>query len=129
MEHGYGALPPSSSSLVLPVELMVYNDLMVDIGTAQYLGAGMREPGPPPFAHPLMPVSGERGFNDFGSNMNGHRWEDFPQRVTHEPLQAVPPLRYPQQDQPYCRVGYGSAQQTHAGHEGQWPAGGIVDYG
>jgi len=125
MEHGYGLPPPPSSSLVLPVELMAYNDLMVDIGTAQYLGAGMR----PPFAHPPMPANGGRGANDFSSNVNGHQREDFPQRVAHEPPQVVPPFWHPQQDRPHRGVDYASAQQTHAGHEGQWPVSGTVDYG
>jgi len=128
MDGGYGAPPVSSSSLVLPVELMVYNDLMVDIGTAQYLGAEMREPGPPPFAYPPMPVNGGRGVNGFGSNTNGYRWEDFPRHATHEPPQTVPSVWYPQQDQPYRGGDHTSAQHAHTGYEGQWPTSGIVDY-
>lgn len=129
MERGYGPSPPSSSSLVLPVELMVYNDLMVDIGTAHYLGAALREPGPPPFAHTPMPAHDGRGVGDSGSRTNGYRWEDSSYRVTNEPPQAVPSFWYAQQDQPYRGVDHAPARQAYAGNEGQWPASGIVDYG
>lgn len=126
--QGYGSLPPLSSSLVLPVELMVYNDLMVDIGTAQYLGVEMQGPGPSPFAHPPMPAHDGRGVDGFGSHANGYRWEDPSHRVTNEPPQVVPSFWYAQQDRPYHGVDHAPARQAYAGNEGQWPANGIVDY-
>ena len=128
MEHGYGPSPPSSSSLVLPVELMVYTDLMVDIGTAQYLGGEMREPGPSPFAHPPMLAHVGRGVNGSGSRTDGYRWEDLSHCATNGPPQVVPSVWYPQQDQPYRGVDHAPAQQVYAGNEGQWPTSGIVDY-
>lgn len=35
MEYGYGQVPLLSSSSMLPVKVMVYNDLAMDTGTAQ----------------------------------------------------------------------------------------------
>jgi len=128
MERGCGPLPPSPSLFVLPVELMVYNDLMVDIGTAPFLGAEMQEPGPPPLTQSPMPARGGRGVTDFGLCTNGYGWEGFAQGVTSEPPQTVPSFWYPRQDQPYPREDPVSAQQTYTGNEGQWPTNGIVDY-
>ena len=127
-EHRYGQLPPPSDSSVLPAELMAYNDLMVDIGTARYLGKEMREPGPSPFAHPPMSTNSGRDASGSGLSTNGYQRQGFPHSAMHEPPQTVLPFGYPQQGQPYCGVGHPSAQQTHVNYGGQRPTGGIMDY-
>lgn len=43
MEYGYGQPPPLLSSSVLSAELIVYNDLVIDIGAPQYLDSGVQE--------------------------------------------------------------------------------------
>lgn len=125
--HRYGPPPPSSNSLVLPVELMAYNDLMMDIGAAQYLGTEIQESGPPPFAHPPVPMNDGWGDNDSGSSTSGYRGPGPFCNVMHESPQTVPSFGYPQQGQQYCG-GHAPAQQTHANYGGRLPTGGIVDY-
>ena len=127
-EPRYGPPPPSSNSSVLPVELMAYNDLMVNIGTAQYLGTEMREPGPPPFAHPPMLVNDCGGVSAPGPSTNGYQWQDFSNSAMHESPQMVSSFEYPLQGQPYREAGQASTQQTPAGCGGQWPTRGITDY-
>jgi len=127
VEHGCGVpLPPSPSSSVLPAELMVYNDLMMDIGTAQHLGRETRELGPPPFVHPSTPTNDGRGINDPGRGANGYQWQGVSHHAVHEPPQAMSSFGYHQPGQPYYEVGHTSAQHTNSG--GQWPTGGITDY-
>lgn len=125
MEHGCGPPPPLSSSSVLPVELMAYNDLVMDIGTAQYLGAEKREPVP---CSP-MPTNDGGGINGFGLNANGHRRQGVSSyHVVHEPPQTVSSFGYPQPGHPSCGVGLVPAQQMHSSFGGQRPPGGMTDY-
>jgi hypothetical protein len=128
MGYGYGSLPPSSRSSVLPPELVAYNDLMVDIGIAQYLGTGMRDVGSPPSVHPSMPPGYGGGTDSFGSNVNGDRLEGFSQHTTDELLQTISPFEHSQLGQLHVVADHASAQRAGSGFEGQWPTGGTVDY-
>lgn len=114
MEYGYEALLSSSS--VLPAELMVYNDLMMDLGTGQYLGNEAEGPGPLPFTHPS--VDGDTG-------INGYQWQGMSQ---HIPQQEISTFGYPQPGQPHHGVNQASEQQAGTSFGGQWPTRGIVDY-
>ena len=127
-EPRHGPPPPSSNSSVLPVELMAYNDLMVNIGTAQYLGTEMREPGPPPFAHPPILVNDGGGVSAPGPSTNGYQWQDSSNSGMHESPPMASSFGYPLQGQSYREVGQASTQQTPAGCGGQWPTRGITDY-
>jgi len=121
---GCGPPPALSNSSVLPVELMAYNDLMMDICTAQYLGAELQAPGPPPFVHPTMSTNNGGGVDGFGSNINAYQWQGASQNV-HELPQTMPPFGYPQPGQPQMQA---TAQQTGTNFGGQWPTGSITDY-
>lgn len=120
---GLGCGPPLalSNSSVLPVELMVYNDLMMDIGTAQYLGAGLQ--GPPSFVHPTMSTNDGGGV---GSNINAYQWQGASQNVYGLP-QTMPPFGCPQPGQPQHGM-QATAQQMGTSFGGQWPTGSITDY-
>jgi len=122
---GCGRLPALSNSSVLPVELMVYNDLMMDIGTAQYLGAELQPLGPPPFVRPTMSTNGGGGVDPFGSNINAYQWQGASQNV-HGLPQTTPPFGYPQPGQPHGMQA--TAQQIGTSFGGQWPIGSITDY-
>lgn len=119
MGHGHGPRPLMSNSLVLPAELMVYNELMMDIGTGQYLGAEMGNLGLPPFI-------GGGGINGLGTN--GHQWQGISQNLVHEPPQAISSFGYPQPSQPHHGVDRTSGQQTGVTFGGQWHTGGTIDY-
>ena len=126
----YGCRPslPWSSSSVFSAELMAYDDLMRDIGTAQYLGTEMREPLPPPFAHPSMSANGDMGINGSGSSTDGYRWQGAPHHGTHEPAQTSPLFGHLYPGQPRYGADRVSAQQAYGSREGQWPTGSITDY-
>lgn len=123
---GYGPWPPLSSSSVLPAELMVYNDLMMALGTGQYLGTEMMDLGPPPFIHPSMSSNDGGGVSGFGTNR--YQWQGTSQDMMQGPPQTISLFGYPQQGQSCHGGDYISGQQTGASFEGQWPTGGIVDY-
>lgn len=113
-EYGYGVPPPPlPNSSVLPAELMVYNDLMMDIGTAQYLGREMRELGPSPFVHPSVPTNDGRGVDGSSWGTNGYQRQGVSHHMAHEPPQAMSSFGYPQPGQPHYEVGHVSAQQMH----------------
>lgn len=116
-EYGYG--PPLSSSnwSVLPAELMVYNDLMMDIGTAQYLGADIREQWP-------IPTDGNGDVDGSNSSTDGYQWQSASYPVMQEPPQTLSSFGYPQQGHP----DHTSVEQTLADGKGQWHTGGIADY-
>jgi len=129
MEYGNGRQSAPSSSSVLPAELIAYNDLMMDIGTAQCLGVETQEPAlPAPFANPSMPTNDGWDIDSSGSGTNGYQWQEVSHNVLHDPPQTMSPFGHLQQGQPSCGVGYMSAQQVHTNSLGQWPAGGITDY-
>jgi hypothetical protein len=115
MEHGCGSQPPLSSSLVLPAELMVYNELMMDISTGQYLGAEMQELVTRPFIHPSVSANDDGGVNGFGAD--GNPW----QGMVHEPWEGISSFGYPQP----CQPDHTSGPQT-GGNFG--PTGGTIDY-
>jgi hypothetical protein len=121
MEYGRGSMPAVSSSSVLPVELVAYNDLMMDIGIAQCLGTGMQDLGSPPFVHPSMST------ND-GEGVDGYQWQGISEQVMHELPQTTLPFGYPQPGQAHHGGSQSSAQQAGANFGGQWPTAGIVDY-
>lgn len=128
MEYGYGQPPPLSNSSVFPAELMVYNDLVMDIGTAQYLGLEMIDQTTPPLVNLSMMTGDGGGISGTGSSANGYQWQGVPHHVPHEPPQTKSSFGYPQPGQPSYGVGYISAQQTGTDFEGQWPPGGITDF-
>ena len=129
MEYGYGPLPTLSSSSVLPAKLMVYNDLIMDIGTAQYLGSEMREQTLPPPVNPLMPADDGGRIRDTSSSANWYQWHGVSHHALHERPQVMSSFGYPQPGQPSCGVAHISTQQTHTNFEGQWPPGVITDFG
>jgi len=102
----------------------VYNDLMMDLGTGQYLGTELGDLGRvhPPFIHPSTPANDCGGVNNGVGGMNGY------QPLAQEPSQTVSSFDYPQSCQPHRGVGHTSGQSTSTGFEGQRPTGGIVDY-
>ena len=123
IEHGCGPPPPSSNSSVLPAELMFYNDLVMDIGIAQYLGSEVRERAPPP---PIN-LSMSRGDDGSGSYANGYQWQGVSHHASQEPPQATS-FGCPQPGWPSCGTNDISAQQPHASFDGQWLSGGITDF-
>ena len=124
-ELGYGQLPPLASSSVLPAELMVYNDLMMDIGTAQYLGTGVQDLGSPQFAYPTVSANGNGG--DFGSSSNWYQLESVSQPVIQLPS-MMRSAGYPPPDSQYRGMNQSFPGQTGTGFGGQWSPGGIRDY-
>ena len=116
--------PKSPSPSVFPAELMVYNDLMMDISTAQYLGIEIGDPGPPPSVHPSTPTNYGRG----ADGMNEYRWQGVRQDTAHELPQKTSLFDYSQPDQPQGGMGHTPAQQMGTEGWGPWPAGGVVDY-
>ena len=127
-EYGHGLPPPLSTSSVLPPELTAYNDLMMDIGTAQYLGTEVREPGPPPFVYPPVPTNDGGSASDSGLSINGYQRQGVSYHVVHGSPQTMPSFGYHQQGQPYRGVDHISAQQMDTNCGAQWPTGGITDY-
>jgi hypothetical protein len=107
---------------------MAYNDLMVDIGTAQYLGTEMQDVGSPPSVHPFMPPNYGGGTDSFGSNVDGYQWKGFSQQTTDELLQSISSFGHSQPGQLHDVADHTSAQRAGAGFGGQWPNGAIVDY-
>lgn len=128
MDYGYGSLPALSSSLVLPAELMVYNDLMMNISTGQYLGAGIQDLGPPPFTHPPAPMNPGGGFTGLVAN-DVNQWQGISRGiVAPEPSERNSPFGYPQPFQPHYGLDRNSGQQMGTSFVGQWPTGGTIDY-
>ena len=126
-ELGYGQLPPSASSSVLPAELMVYNDLIMDIGTAQCLGTGVQDLGSPQFTYPTISANVDGG--DFGSSSNWYQWEGVPQPVIDEPPSMMPStFGYHQPGPQYYGVNQSFVEQMGAGFEGKRSPRGVVDY-
>lgn len=125
-ERGYGQLPPLQNSSVLPAELMVYNDLMVDISTAQYLGTWMQDLGAPPFAHPTM--SANSGGGDFDLSSNWYQLESVSQPVIHEPPSMMRSVGCPSPGSQCRGVNQSFAGQAGTGFGGQRSPGGIRDY-
>ena len=127
--YGYGLPPASPSSSVLPAELMVYNDLMMDIGTAQYLGSEMQDLRSPPFAHPSMLTNSNEGANGFGSSADGYQWPGASQHVMmHGAPQPTLSFDFSQSGQSHHGVAQTSAQRGGTNSGEQWPAGGVTDY-
>ena len=126
-ELGYGQLPPLASSSVLPAELMVYNDLIMDIGTAQYLGTGVQDLGSHQFAYPTISANGDSG--DFGWSSNGYQWEGISEPVIHRPTSTMPStFGYHQPGPQHCGANQFSAEQNDVDLVGQWSPGGIRNY-
>jgi len=125
MEYVCGQRPPLSTSSVLPAELMVYNDLVMDIGTAQYLDSEMRESAPPALLSLSVPTDGGGGTNATGSSTNGYPWQGVP----HEPPRTISSFEYPRPGQTSYGADRTSAQQADTNFEGEWPPGGITDFG
>ena len=117
MGCGYGSWPPFSSSSVLPAELMVYNDLMMDLGTGQYLGTERQDLGLPASVHPPISANDGGGVNGFG--MNEYQWQGL--TVEELPQTVSPYGSYPQPD-------HASGQKPGTSFGAQWPTGGTVDY-
>ena len=118
MEYGNG-------SSVLPVELIAYNDLMMDIGTAQYLGAEIQEP----VANSSTPTNDGGGINSSGSGTNGYQLQGVSHHVPHEPPQTMSSFGFSQPGQPSCGVSHISTQQASTNSWVRRPVGGITDYG